>query len=148
MPLSRQLTFFLLPQDGLEPVIMNPPQVLVRTCPTIHICTQEKEAYLSGQSEGISPFSTSPQMLLWGSIQNYPSSSKQFRNIQQQCRVFESELLCLPPFYRTAEQPLSLPPQAEGQNHLCIIALKNSHVIAFCPNYSKQNERPPGLFHF
>lgn len=61
---------------------------------------------------------------------------------------FLKELLYLPPFYWTAEQPPSLPLQAEGQNHLRLIALKNSHVVAFCPNYSKQNERPQGLFHF
>lgn len=74
MLLPRQLTFFPPGQEGLNPTIMNPPQVLVRTCLTKLIYTQEKEISVSGQAEGISPFSTSSQVPLW--IQNYPSPQK------------------------------------------------------------------------
>lgn len=60
----QAINLFSPAQEGLKPITMNPPRVLVRTCLTTHIYTHAKEAYLSGQSEGISPFPTSPVMLL------------------------------------------------------------------------------------
>lgn len=79
MLLPRQLTFFPSAQEGLNPTIMNPPQVLVRTCLTKLIYTQEKEIFVSGEAEGISPFSTSSHVPLW--IQNYPSPQKTISEI-------------------------------------------------------------------
>lgn len=52
-------------QEGLNPILMNPPQVLVKTCLTTHLYTQEKDFFFfSGQTEGISLFSAFSYMLL------------------------------------------------------------------------------------
>ena len=93
---TQEINLFPPAQEGLKPIIMNPPQVLVRTCLTTHIYTQEKATFLSGEAEGISLFL--PLHTWHCGFRTIHHPQNHFRNIQQQCRVFEREHLYLLPF--------------------------------------------------
>lgn len=74
---AQAINLFPPAQEGLNPIIMNPPQVLVKTCLTTHIYTQEKRSFFSQDRQKVFLFSTSSHMSLW--IQNYPSPPKPFQ---------------------------------------------------------------------
>lgn len=85
---SLQAIHLLPPaQEGLNPILMNPPQVLVKTCLTTHLYTQEKDFFFSQDRQKAFlcclPLHTCCcESRIIHNPQNY------FRNIQQQCRVF------------------------------------------------------------
>lgn len=94
---AQAINLFPPAQEGLNPIIMNPPQVLVKTCLTTHIYTQEKKKLFFLRT-GRRYFCFLPLHTCRCEFRIIHHPQNHFRNIQQQCRVFEREHLYLLPF--------------------------------------------------